>query len=198
MFQRRALKGHKKSIICLDSQTDFNQNVLASGSEDCTSRIWDVRESRAVKCFHSCFDGNAIDSVSFNPTNEHCVFIGSGSNVFQFDLRKDGILDKVPEMIMLTKQLDEGEENDGEEDDDCINWISVHPEGHQLAAASDDGNVYIMDTSTGEIAQTLSKGHTSIVSCTAYRPGVSGELSSVGFDCKACVWDVSSVRAYVD
>ncbi len=65
------LTGHSGSVLCLDSSTS-NEGVLVSGSEDRTSRLWDIRASKqkAVRCFLG-FDETVrvitIDSTSTLP-----------------------------------------------------------------------------------------------------------------------------------
>ena len=145
MLNRRQLRGHTKSILCLSSAEGSSSsvggeysNVLVSGSEDCTARLWDVRTNRAQKCFTGCFGGNPVDSVCLHPSHgsQHLLHVGSGSDVFIFDLRKDGVLDRQPLAVVDVVPL---------EAESDINAISIHPKGHLLAAASDDGGVHLVD-----------------------------------------------------
>ena len=67
MFNRRQLRGHKKAVLSLDASYEGSggRNLIVSGSEDSTARIWDVRTNRAVKCVAGCFNNNPVDSVLF-------------------------------------------------------------------------------------------------------------------------------------
>ena len=139
MLQRRQLRGHTKSILCLGASEE-GSNLLMSGSEDSTARLWDLRTERAQKCFTGCFSGEPIDSLVLGPpTQENLVYLGSGGSVYIFDLRKDGILDRHP--IAIAGVIPDGEDID-------INAIAIHPKGHLLAAASDDGGVHLVDLAT--------------------------------------------------
>ena len=46
--EKNELKGHKGSVLCLDvnHRSDNNGAIFASGSEDSTVRIWDLRINR--------------------------------------------------------------------------------------------------------------------------------------------------------
>ena len=66
-LQKRTLKGHKKAVLCLahsserlsyynnnntapTSSTSNNPNLLLSGSEDGTARLWDLRTRKTSIC----------------------------------------------------------------------------------------------------------------------------------------------------
>ena len=66
-LQKRTLKGHKKAVLCLahsserlsyysnnnattTSTTNQNPNLLLSGSEDGTARLWDLRTRKTSIC----------------------------------------------------------------------------------------------------------------------------------------------------
>jgi len=65
-LQKRTLKGHKKAVLCLahsserlsyynnnntnSSSTNQNPNLLLSGSEDGTARLWDLRTRKTSIC----------------------------------------------------------------------------------------------------------------------------------------------------
>ena len=60
---------HKKDAVCLDV-SEYDDNILCSGSEDVTVRIWDIRTRRARKCLLSCFKGgHCVDTVAFRKIN---------------------------------------------------------------------------------------------------------------------------------
>lgn len=216
MFNRRQLRGHKKSVLCVDASE--GGRLVVSGSEDCSARLWDLRTDRAVKCFAGCFNNNAIDSVAFVPTQStsHApaeLVLASGSDVFIFDLRKEGVIDRIPRSISRLALL-------GEEECD-INSISIHPKGHLLAAALDDGTVKQVnltslrnrDTGTGigigagatadihpvpttDFISSLRGSHTNVASSVCFRsqPLSSTELMSGGFDCAVQLWDANTGR----
>ena len=48
-------QGHVGSVTCLDISTSSSTNLLVSGSEDGTARIWDLRSHRrrAVSCIQT-------------------------------------------------------------------------------------------------------------------------------------------------
>ena len=74
------LKGHSGQVLCLDHASSKkssikdkttihdHSNLLMSGSEDGTARLWDLRSSyNASLCILSPTDSKEITSVSFSP-----------------------------------------------------------------------------------------------------------------------------------
>lgn len=75
------LKGHSGQVLCLDHASSKkssikdktsihhdHSNLLMSGSEDGTARLWDLRSSyNASLCILSPTDSKEITSVAFSP-----------------------------------------------------------------------------------------------------------------------------------
>jgi WD40 repeat protein len=178
-----------------------------------------LRTDRAAKCFFGCFNDNPVDSLKLGtgPSQDHLLFAAAGQDVYIFDMRKDGILDRVP--LSIASVIPDGEDSD-------INSIAIHPKGHLLAAASDDGGVHLVDLSSilpipgaprdspvntitnssdtsiintlqqppqriSNATRRLENGHDNIASTVAFRPNPisSGDLLSGGFDCELLLWE---------
>lgn len=88
-LQKRSLKGHNKAVLCLAYSTErlaytpkskkdidvdgiAHPNLLLSGSEDGTARLWDLRTRKTAYCIiiPKSEDGEALDvnSVAFHPS----------------------------------------------------------------------------------------------------------------------------------
>ena len=79
-FGISSLRGHKGCVNILDSHyTDVN--LLASGSDDKSVRIWDLRSKKTVKCIAG--SDAAITSLAFDPRSDHILYcIMNGMKIF--------------------------------------------------------------------------------------------------------------------
>ena len=178
----RSLKGHKASVNCLDVTTS-SSHLLASGSDDQSVRIWDLRTERASKSIVTCFQ-SSVESVRFHPQEHHRLFATCGNVLYEFDLRVDGVLIKTPVV-----KNDEIVTTDNE-----INSLLLSPSGDRLAVADDNGIVTILHTNhiNATQPQRLQKGHSNIINTIAFHPMDTSGFYSGGFDCQLCSWDVEN------
>jgi WD40 repeat protein len=179
----RLLKGHKKGINCLDASAS-DKGLVASGSDDKTVRLWDIRTERASKCI--CFD-EAVEAVRFGSIDHETLYAASGKHLFAFDLRTGGLITKSTSCI----------ETATAEDD--ISSISVDSEYSSIAVSDDNGVVTIMEVgptrSLSKRPKQLRGVHTSIVASIAFHPVNVKSLISGGFDCLVCAWDLTTGRS---
>lgn len=179
----RNLRGHKMGVTTVDS-SHVDEYTIASGSDDKTVRIWDLRTNRAHKCIHQCFP-DSVEQVLFSPKVDYELYAACGSRIFLFDLRMEAVVQReASRAINMTA--------------DSINHIAIHPKGTHIAAADDEGCITVLDL-TSYASETcrrrvLSRGHTNIAGCLAFKPNSLRELASGGFDCKVCFWDTSMGR----
>ncbi|KAI9021400.1 WD40-repeat-containing domain protein [Phycomyces nitens] len=173
------LNGHKAPVICLKyaKQSFLGENLLASGSEDNTCRIWDLRSSRAVKGIQNLND--PVSSVAFAPQpSSPNIYLSSGTKVFTFDLRNTGMI--------LTEAAREYEFSTDE-----INAIDVNEKNTFLATADDNGHINVVDLSSHKIHKSFSKKHNSIAMAVKFRPKKPWQVWSGGLDSKVFQWDFS-------
>lgn len=177
---RRALKGHKECINCIDATTS-SRGLIASGSDDHSIRIWDIRTNRAVKCITQCFD-SPVEAAKFNVADDNVLYAASGKGLYAFDLRTDGILIKTPVSLNPNASTDD------------INAIAVDPAGEFLAVADDCGIVTILNVNKLGAYQPkrFCGGHTNLVNAIAFNPIKQSSFFSGGFDCLICSWDTSA------
>ena len=86
--------GHKACINCIDGTTS-SRNLIATGSDDQSIRLWDIRADRAIKCVTQCF-ASSVEAVKFSVSDENVLYAASGKNLYSFDLRTEGIIVKSP------------------------------------------------------------------------------------------------------
>lgn len=117
--------------------------ILASGSDDGTARVWDPRTGKAVRCIAAFGKGAAVTNVAWAPNSgplPSSLWASTGADVYCFDLRAGGpILVREP-CLRLSNVLGP-DAADGDE----IASLCVHPKtGATVAAADDSGAVHLL------------------------------------------------------
>lgn len=171
--------GHKACINCIDGTT-ISRNLIATGSDDKSIRIWDIRANKAIKCITQCFE-SSVEAVKFSVSDDNTIYAASDRILFSFDLRTNGIIVKSPIMMTDNAATDE------------INCIDVKPDGDFLAVADDAGIITIINTRqlTANQPKRL-YGHTSLVNTVAFSPINTYGLMSGGFDYLLNSWDLNT------
>ncbi|ORX46649.1 WD40 repeat-like protein [Piromyces finnis] len=177
----KVLKGHKETVTCLSLSP--SGNLLVSGSQDATVRIWDLKSGRVIKAIKDCFvndegEKSEISSVCFSTQNENDLYVASNHRVYYFDLTDSAMI--------ITK-----ENNIYDFNLDEINDVKVNDRGNFLAACDDFGAIYIVDLETKKIIKKPHIGHDNICTCVEFRPKNRWEVWSGGMDCKLFRWDIS-------
>ena len=89
----RSYKGHEDVVNSIDVSyinqssvsNSLQYDMLASGSNDCTLKLWDVRERKYSASFKV---GYQITSVAFNQANSTIFFGGIDNTIRGVNLRK--------------------------------------------------------------------------------------------------------------
>jgi len=182
-WDKSILKGHKAAISALASHPrDFF--FIGSGSDDGTSRLWDLRSQKCVKCFVG--SSSPVASICFDTKLDHVLYVAHNHQILAFDTRKEGVIDReAASKITLADAAD-------------LNSISMHQK-ERLIVVADDAKVSVFDLLQSK-SRHYSHFHSNIVSKATFRPGSSGEISSCGFDYRYCLWDYRTGKAkfYVD
>lgn len=189
----RVLSGHKKDINCLDTKYN-DSNLLVSGSDDETIRLWDLRTNKTQKCFLRCFNA-PIESTRFGFKNDYSLYAASHQQIYTFDIRMGEVLITTPigKLDLAVDDLN-----------DEINAMELHPKQDFLAVSDDSGavtvfpldftNTPILVNEAGVRFKKLTRKHTSVVGALSFRPKSQREIISGGFDCQSCLWDFSRGR----
>ena len=176
---RVSKSGHKACINCVDGTT-IARSLIATGSEDKTVRIWDVRVDKAIKCITQCFE-SSVEAVKFGISDDYTIYAASDRVLFSFDLRTEGIVMKSPITIAENAATDD------------INCLDVSSDGNFIAVADDAGIITIVNSRllTANNPKRL-QGHTSIVNAVAFSPINNLRLMSGGFDYILNSWDIDT------
>ena len=174
---QRVFKGHKKSVTCLDHCTS-NNDIIASGSDDHCVRIWDTRTGKCSKCIMT---NDSIDSISFSTKNDNMIYVACGNKLKLYDLRSNDVIISQDSLCL--------------EFTSDINAICINQKGQYLAISDDTGSIIIIDIlNDHKIIKRLCRVHSNLVSAISFRYSFNSNISSGGFDCTACTWDINTGR----
>ncbi|KAG0379866.1 WD repeat-containing protein 53 [Mortierella sp. AD032] len=173
------LMGHIAPVLSLDSR-DW---MLASGSEDRTCRIWDLRTEKVHKALTG-FE-SPVSTTTFTPADSHTIYVGSGTKIHTFDLRM--------EALVLDSATQSTRVYDGAEDE--INQIQVNHRATCLAACDDAGDVRVLDLKTHKWMRKIERTHDNIAMTVQFVPKKDLQALSGGMDKLVVAWDFYKGRA---
>lgn len=183
-MEQRELKGHRSAVNCLDCPSSSGRQLLISGSEDRTVRVWDIATSKSVKCFHGCFAGD-IEAVSLSRKDENIVFVVTTETAYSFDMRKDCVLDSVPFSSCNHRFED-------------ISAVAFSPKDNVIAVADNSECIHLihLDSLCGFInegVRKLRQVHRNNIGALAFSERKK-EVISGGYDFLLCKWDVDLLK----
>lgn len=206
----KKMQGHTSFVnSCCPSRR--GPELMCTGSDDCTIKLWDRRKKQALQTFQNTYP---VTAVCFNDTGTQIVSAGIDNTIKIWDLRKNGILTKMaghtdtPTGLRLSPDgsfvLSNAMDNTVRiwdvrpfaPPERCLKmFIGVHhnfeknllrcawsPDGRYIAAGSADRFVYVWDTVTRKILYKL-PGHNGSVNDVDFHP-TEPILMSAGSDKK--------------
>ncbi len=168
----RTLEGHEGSVRSIA----FNPTgqVLASGSDDQTVKLWDVTSGKLLRTLegHEMY----VYSVAFDPTGQVLASASPDNTVKLWDVTSGKLLRTLQARKSTTFST--------------IYSVAFDPAGQVLASASGDKTVKLWDVTSGKLLRTL-EGHEMYVYSVAFDP--TGQvLASGSHDQTVKLWDVTS------
>jgi WD40 repeat protein len=169
----RALSGHVSPVWDLAFSPD-GKRLASGGLTDGLGIVWDLASGQATTLTH----GAAIFfTVAFSPDGNRIASAPPGEDaatkergVHEWDATTGEILGVYPAKTV-------------------IYTVRYSPDGGLLAAGEQEGNVFLWDTSSGELLQTLA-GHTGSVADLAFSPDGTYLASVASLNRTTKVWDV--------
>jgi serine/threonine protein kinase len=181
----QTLTGHSSSVASVAFSPDGK--VLASGSWDGTTKLWEVKTGREINTLngHSrrglfdSFHFDSVNSVAFSPDGK---VLASGS----------GYRDKT---IKLWEVKTGREINSLTGHSTTVNSVAFSPDGQVLASGSGDNTIKLWEVKTGREINTLS-GHSYSVHSVAFSP--DGKVLASGSNNNIKLWEVKTGREIND
>jgi WD40 repeat protein/DNA-binding Xre family transcriptional regulator len=153
-----------------ETQKQQKNQILASGSDDTTVKLWDVSTG---ECFQTLWGHSSwVNSVTFSPDGRILASGSRDQTVKLWDWHTGECLHTLEGHIHTVKT------------------IAFHPQGTTLASGSDDNTLKLWDVSTGICLQTF-QGHDDWVLSVVFSP-CADILASASGDQTIKLWDVST------
>jgi len=167
------LQGHTGAVNCLAAEVD----VLASGGEDGSVRLWDVAAGRSTRALLSP-GKRPVNAVCIGRGGcEHFLIAAAGREVFAYDLRAPGMVLREPAVPSMGRAREE------------VSTLALDASGRFVSIGDDSGEVRLVDLDGEDQPPELQASHGSICSCVAFRPAAGLEMLSAGMDACIVRWD---------
>ena len=142
LITHTTFSGHKDTVNCVEWSPSLQ--LLASGSDDGTVRVWDARAAKAcVRCINA-FGKAPVQLVAWGPPSSplsNGLWAASGRDVHGFDLRaSEGLLVRAS-TVSFAGVCDGGEDGD----DEVASLHVQHKGGGLVAAADDSGAIHVLE-----------------------------------------------------
>ena len=193
-----------------------NGQLLASGSDDGTVRIWDTRTGQEAATALSIADGR-VKSVAFAPDGQHIVVGGEGNAIYVWNVTTgcaalpplrghSNAIQSVafsPNGRLIASASEDKttrlwSAETGREisvmhgHTDQIRAIAFSPDGQLLASASDDNTVRIWTSHTGDEAGNSLTGLKEAVTCICFSSDSKYLAAGAGGAARAGLWDMET------
>ncbi|MBI3248830.1 MAG: WD40 repeat domain-containing protein [Deltaproteobacteria bacterium] len=165
--ERAVLRGHANWVRSVAFSPDGT--TLASGSSDCTIRLWNVAQGqeRTVLRGHTLW----VRSVAFSPDGTTLASGSGDSTIRLWDVASGRV-----------RNVLQGHT-------DPVAFVAFSPDGTTLASGGRDHTVRLWDIARGQERAVL-QGHTDTVAAVAFSPDGT-TLTSGSFDHTVRLWDVA-------
>lgn len=177
-IRMKKFRGHTSYVNCCHVARRGPQ-LVCSGSDDCTVKVWDYRKRGAVHTFQETYQ---VTAITFNDTAEQIITSGIDNLVKVWDLRKNGILYKMPGHT------------------DTVTGLSLSPDGSYVLSNAMDNSLRIWDIrpfAPQERCLKIFQGHQhnfekNLLRCSWAPDG--SKVSSGSSDRFVYIWDTTSRR----
>jgi len=167
------LAGHDGPVRCVAFSP--NGQLVVSGSEDNSLRVWDVASGEGVKTLRG--HGSGVRSCAFSPDRKH-ILAGDDRRVCVWDLAG------YQEVRVLHATVFAGHE-------DAVLSARFSHDGKQIVTASRDRTASLWDAASGEPLRRFQEGHEFLVSAAQFFPDGKHIATGAG-DNSVRVWNATA------
>jgi WD40 repeat protein len=153
-----------------------NGQLVVSGSEDNSIRVWDVAAGKGVKTLRG--HGSAVRACAFSPDRKHVVSGGDDQRIRVWNL------EGYQEVRVLHATVFAGHE-------DAVLAARFSRDGKQIVTASRDRTASLWDAATGKPVRRFQEGHEFLVSTAEFFPDGTHLATGAG-DNSVRVWNVTA------
>ena len=154
-----------------------NSRVLASCSDDCTIKLYDLQRVGVKRGFRFLQDSSPIRSISFHPTGD-CILAGTADSVFR---------------IYDVNYLKCYSASSGKDTHELgINQIRYHHSGRFFVTAGEEGDLRVWDGVNAQSIMHIPKAHSGDQVFSASISNNGKYILSSGGDEVVKLWDLSS------
>jgi len=169
----RLCNGHSSEVLCVCVKK-LQPVQIISGGESGELAIWSL-DGKII--FKGKISDDDILSIVCSKLNPQQMFVSSGRNIHEFDLRQ------------LKKPVDVCLSSDEE-----INQLAMNGKEDLMAVADDSGNVKVINMSNRKLLKTLKK-HSNICSSVSFVSSKPWDLFSGSYDCSLIQWNITKSRS---
>ncbi|KAJ1302506.1 hypothetical protein OPQ81_002824 [Rhizoctonia solani] len=157
---------------------DDKGNIIASGSNDNSVRLWEVQSQSESSVFTGHY--GRVNSVAFSPDGAYITSGSDDTTIRIWDVER-GVTISEPFQGNTSP----------------VRSISYSPDGSQIVSGSPDSTIQLWDARSGKTIAKSYEGHAGSVCSVAFSPtGVF--LASGSYDRTIRVWDIRAGRLAMD
>jgi len=176
----RTLYDHGEEVTSLEFHP--KEQILVSGSRDCTVRLFDYSRTSVKKAFRVINESAQVQSLSFHPTGDYLI-VGTKQPVLR-------VYDVNTSQCFVSNHLDGCHKGE-------IMSLAWSSDGKMYVSASVDGSIKIWDGVSSKCINTIAKAHdgTEVGSVTFTRN--NKYILSSGKDSLVKLWELSTYRSLI-
>ncbi len=168
------LAGHDKPVRSVAFSP--NGQVLVSGSEDNSVRLWDVAKGEPLKALRG--HSRAVRSAAFSPDGSRVISGGEDQSVRIWNVGD------YEEVRVLHATVFSGHE-------DAVLGARYSRDGKQIVTASRDRTASLWDAASGQPLRRFDEGHEFLISGAAFFPDGKHMATGAG-DNSVRIWDLTT------
>lgn len=176
----RTLYDHVEEVTCLEFHP--REAILASGSRDCSVKLFDYSKTSVKKAFRTITDADQVKCLSFHPAGDFIV-VGTNHHVIRlYDIQTaQAFVCNIP-----SHQHTSG-----------ITTMKYSPDAKVYASGSRDGSIKIWDCVSNRCVNTFVKAHGGAEVCSVTFTRNGKYLLSSGKDSLVKLWELNTSRCLI-